>query len=149
MLWLGQNIIMVVYLELLTVDATLPRFMVAPAVMPFVVMVHMMRKNLLVKQELFASLENFDVDKAECSKEFDREFVLQAIERWYGSREAFTDYVRGPLRKELLGKQANSLLPLQYCFVIVSPILSLSFDILSLGVESRNFLAGHEVIIDA
>ena len=135
MLWLGQYAIMIIYIQLLMVDATLPRFMVIPAIAPFVVMVHILRRNLLAKQELFASLDNFDVDKAQCAKEFDREFVLQAIENWYGSREAFTDYVRGPLRKELLTK-ANSGLPPQYIFVIVSPILSLCLDILRLGFRS-------------
>ncbi|CAE7359424.1 unnamed protein product [Symbiodinium sp. CCMP2456] len=132
MLWLGQCAIMIIYIQLLMVDAALPRFMTIPAIAPFVIMVHVLRRNLLAKQELFASLDNFDVDKAECAKEFDREFVLQAIENWYGSREAFTDYVRGPLRKELLAK-ANSGLPLQYIFVIVSPTLSLGIDIL-LGI---------------
>ncbi|OLP96744.1 putative serine/threonine-protein kinase [Symbiodinium microadriaticum] len=137
MLWLGQYTIMIIYIQLLMVDATLPRFMVIPAIAPFVVMVHILRRNLLAKQELFASLDNFDVDKAQCAKEFDREFVLQAIENWYGSREAFTDYVRGPLRKELLTK-ANSGLPPQYIFVIVSPILSLCIDIL-LGMIKSGF----------
>ncbi|CAE7530846.1 unnamed protein product [Symbiodinium sp. CCMP2592] len=122
MLWLGQYIIMIIYIQLLMVSPTLPRFMAPAAIAPFVVMVHILRRNLSAKQELFASLDNFDVDKADCAKEFDREFVLQAIEGWYGSREAFTDYVRGPLRKELLAK-ANSGLPLQYIFVIVSPTL--------------------------
>ena len=131
MLWLGQYIIMIIYIQLLMVSPTLPRFMAPAAIAPFVVMVHILRRNLSAKQELFASLDNFDVDKADCAKEFDREFVLQAIERWYGSREAFTDYVRGPLRKELLAK-ANSGLPLQYIFVIVSPTLSLCIDILCL-----------------
>ena len=55
------------------VDATLPRFMALPATVPFVVLVHSLRRNLLAKQELFESLDNFDVDKAECAKEFDRE----------------------------------------------------------------------------
>jgi len=135
MLWLGQYIIMIIYIQLLMVSPTLPRFMAPAAIAPFVVMVHILRRNLSAKQELFASLDNFDVDKADCAKEFDREFVLQAIERWYGSREAFTDYVRGPLRKELLAK-ANSGLPLQYIFVIVSPTLSLCIDIL-LGIIKR------------
>ena len=107
MLWLGQYTIMIIYIQLLMVDATLPRFMVIPAIAPFVVMVHILRRNLLAKQELFASLDNFDVDKAQCAKEFDREFVLQAIENWYGSREAFTDYVRGssPKRAADQGQQ--------------------------------------------
>lgn len=31
-----------------------------------------------------------------------QEFIYTAIREWYGSEDAFMDYVRGPLRQELL-----------------------------------------------
>mmetsp|Transcript_3431 Transcript_3431/g.8066 ORF Transcript_3431/g.8066 Transcript_3431/m.8066 type:complete len:215 (+) Transcript_3431:1-645(+) len=89
---------------------------------------HYLRKNLSMKLLLTHQLEHFDLERAKCAKEYDRRFVYAAIEEWYGSLEAFTAHVRGPLRQELLKEQADTRLPLQYAFIILLPLVSVGID---------------------
>ena len=65
--------------------------------------------------------------QVECKKEFDQKFIYDAIEQWYGSHDAFRDYVRGPLQQELLKKQADTRLPLEYTCIVLTPFLSVQF----------------------
>ena len=46
--------------------------------------------------------ESFDISEAQCTSDFDKNFIRTAIVQWYGSEGAFTDFVRGPLRKDVL-----------------------------------------------
>ena len=55
----------------------------------------------MARVKLFSDMEHFDIKDAKCSEEFDREFVLTAINEWYGNSEAFVECVRGPLRWEM------------------------------------------------
>ena len=63
-----------------------------------------------------------------CSSESDRDFILAAIAELYGSHEAFTNYVRGSLREELLGPMTSSTLPAKYTLLILSPLISGNMD---------------------
>jgi len=79
----------------------------------------------MMKHQLFSQFENFDLDAAECSNESDREFVYAAITHLYGSKEAFTQYVRGPLQRELLEPICQNVLPRTYTELLTTPFLSL------------------------
>ena len=68
---------------------------------PGIALFHALRKLSMARVKLFSDMEHFDMDDVKCSEEFDREFVLTAINDWYGSSEAFVAYVRGPLRTEM------------------------------------------------
>ena len=107
-------------------------YLVIPALLlsslSFLITIHTLRKNYVQKHLLFSQFENFDLDSVECSSESDREFILAAIAELYGSHEAFTNYVRGSLREELLGPMTSSALPAKYAFLILSPGISGSVD---------------------
>ena len=72
----------------------------------------------------------FDLSKVSCSNDADRQFILTALVEWYGSTAAFTDYVRGPLRAELVKVAEAATAPLSYCLLIYSPALGFSVDVL-------------------
>ena len=80
------------------------------------------------ERKLTKTLETFDLKDAECHLAADRVFVSLAIARWYGSEEAFTEYVRGPLRKELLAASGLDL-PLSYVLLIVTSPLCMILDL--------------------
>ena len=119
---------MVTFMLLLIVVDAAAVVMLLPAFLPLCMVFHFLRKNLLAKRELFAELRNFDLNKVACKREFDWKFIYSAIEEWYGSQEAFTAFVRGPLKEELLAKQADTRLPLKYTLIILTPVLSVGMD---------------------
>ncbi|CAE7030930.1 unnamed protein product [Symbiodinium natans] len=85
------------------------------------ILIWYLRRNLSVKRKLISDLQNFDIAQAQCRLQYDRDFVLDAITDWFGSQEAFTDYVRGNL-----GKAATSgLLPLTVELGWLLPVLGL------------------------
>ena len=89
---------------------------------------HLPGRNFMMKHQLFSQFQNFDLDAAECSCESDREFVYAAISHLYGSKEAFTQYVRGPLQRELLEPICQNVLPRCYTELLTTPFLSLFLD---------------------
>jgi len=93
--------------------------------LPILITIHFDRRNFMMKHQLFSQFENFDLDAAECSNESDREFVYAAITHLYGSKEAFTQYVRGPLQRELLEPICQNVLPRTYTELLTTPFLSL------------------------
>ena len=97
--------------------------------LPGVFVVHTLRRNYREKARLIFDLKNFDIDKLTCASDFDRAFILSAIDAWYGSREAFTDFVRSDLRKELLGLLPSSPhLPSAYAALILSATTAWTVD---------------------
>lgn len=78
---------------------------------PLLFSVHLLRRNYLRKRNLFSQFQNFDLDAALCACESDRDFIYTAIGHLYDSHQAFTNYVRGPLREELLGPLCHSVIP--------------------------------------
>ena len=49
----------------------------------------------------------------------------RAINDWYGSADAFTEHVRGPLREELLKSSANFTVPVYYYALLMMSLLGL------------------------
>mmetsp|Transcript_60135 Transcript_60135/g.140544 ORF Transcript_60135/g.140544 Transcript_60135/m.140544 type:complete len:541 (+) Transcript_60135:62-1684(+) len=95
---------------------------------PAVAAIHMARKILHNNKKLLHDLETFDAEAAGCRMEFDREYIHEAISSWYGSLGAFTEYVRGPLRKELLGSAGRFRLPLPYLLIVLTAGLNTSLE---------------------
>ncbi|CAE7653713.1 Pus1 [Symbiodinium sp. CCMP2456] len=97
------------------------------ALVPLLLFLHLMRRNLMSKHRLLSELRLFDLEKAYCRTDFDREFIHRAITEWYGSKEAFTQYVRGPLREELM-RCNRSAFPLPYLLMVSAVPFSASLD---------------------
>jgi len=93
------------------------------ALLPCFGAMHFLRKTFMSKHKLICDLEHFDLCKVQCSNDFDKEFIYGAIEEWYGSKEAFTAFVRGPLRAELL-ETATSSHYVAYSQVLLTPTLA-------------------------
>ncbi|CAE7345940.1 Calmodulin, partial [Symbiodinium pilosum] len=87
---------------------------------PGIALFHALRKLSMARVKLFSDMEHFDMDDVKCSEEFDREFVLTAINDWYGSSEAFVAYVRGPLRTEMSKMVLKASTPWSYCLLITT-----------------------------
>jgi len=89
---------------------------------------HSIRASMQEKHALISQLEEFDVGKAECRMQEDKELILAAINAWYGSEQRFTEYVRGPLREELLKSASSAHLPLSYAVLMCTGAWSSSLD---------------------
>ena len=98
---------------------------------PSIAVVHFMRLHVRTKHRLVSELDCFDLDQAQCSSDFDRQFIVSGIIHWYGSKEAFTAYVRGPLRSELLKSSGMPNMPLPYLLLIILGAMSSSLTTLS------------------
>ncbi|CAE7250004.1 unnamed protein product, partial [Symbiodinium sp. KB8] len=101
------------------------------AISPSIAVVHFMRLHVRTKHRLVSELDCFDLDQAQCSSDFDRQFIVSGIIHWYGSKEAFTAYVRGPLRSELLKSSGMPNMPLPYLLLIILGAMSSSLTTLS------------------
>ena len=77
------------------------------SLIPAYIAFHFLRLGTRQKMQLIAELKSFDVELAECRSAYDRDFVFQGIATWYGSKDAFNDYVRGPLFEELIEPGAD------------------------------------------
>ncbi|CAJ1340491.1 unnamed protein product [Effrenium voratum] len=96
---------------------------------------HSTRKHMRERHALISQLKNFDVQSAGCRLEKDREFILSAIQSWYGSLDAFNEHVRGPLREELL-KDSKTELPLVYALLVSSAPSAVPLDIFTVLVRA-------------
>ncbi|CAE7600444.1 amt-3 [Symbiodinium sp. CCMP2456] len=105
----------------------IPGFISLAAVIPGA---HAIRRGFQEQESSLQQMANFDLSKVSCSDDADRQFILAALVEWYGSTAAFTDYVRGPLRAELVKAAEAATAPLSYCLLIYSPALAMSFDVL-------------------
>ncbi|CAE7189132.1 unnamed protein product [Symbiodinium sp. CCMP2456] len=99
----------------------------AIALVPVYVLMHQFRQNAAVKYQLLHDLKGFDLAAVQSHSDFDRRFVFTAIQAWYGSTEAFTQFVQGPLREELL-ESGQSTIPLKYILLPLGVMASLSLD---------------------
>lgn len=90
------------------------------SLLPALPLVHYIRRTLREKTRLLAALKSFDLYKAGCSCDFDREFIHARISEWYGSPEAFTEYVRGPLFQELSGPLSGIQVPIAYWALVAA-----------------------------
>ena len=112
--------------------------------LPTIFVVHTMRHNYREKARLIFDLKNFDVEKLKCASDFDRAFILSAIDAWYGSRETFMDFVRSDLREELLSLLPCPHLPCAYAALILSSMAAWTLD-MSLSVY-KSGAVGHGVL---
>eukprot|EP00438_Fugacium_kawagutii_P005567 Skav226951 [mRNA] locus=scaffold2024:160445:161917:+ [translate_table: standard] len=112
--------------------------------LPIILLVHTMRFNYRQKRRLICDLNTFDIDNLICTSDYDREFILSAIEGWYGCREAFNAFVQNDLRKELLGLLPSPHLPCRYAALILSSQVAWTLDIClsawKAGFEGHNLL---------
>ena len=97
-------------------------------IFPHALLLHVLRQNYQEKHQLLLDLESFHLDKLSCHSDFDRNFICSAMEEWYGSQEAFMDFVRGPLGKELLAVLPSPSLPAGYAALIVSSAAALLLE---------------------
>jgi len=122
---------------------------IAVFLLPVILFLHALRHSYREKGRLIFDLNSFDVNTLVCHSDFDRAFILSAIDAWYGSREAFKDFVRSDLREELLSLLPSPHLPCAYAALILSClvtwILDLSVCLYKAGADirilARNFLA--------
>lgn len=90
---------------------------------------HFLRGHYVAKQKLLSELENFDLSSVQCSNDFDREFIYEAISVWYGSVASFTAFVQDDLRKELVTPILSTSMPLAYYLLLVTPSLSVNLEV--------------------
>ncbi|CAE7661390.1 tktB, partial [Symbiodinium sp. CCMP2456] len=86
--------------------------------LPILLCIHQARITFGQKRQLLANLRKFDLSLASCSNDFDRRFIYAGIRAWYGSYEAFTEYVRGPVFQELVSPLLTFQVPLRYWILI-------------------------------
>lgn len=97
--------------------------------LPVLLAAHFLRGHYVAKHKLSSDLEHFDLGSVQCSSDFDREFIYEAISTWYGSVANFTDFVQDDLREELVTPILSSSMPLAYYLVLVTPSLSVYLEI--------------------
>ena len=91
--------------------------------------IHGIRRSYLEQEQMLKDLAKFDVSTVSCANDFDKQFILEAISKWYGSVDAFNEYVRGPLKAELEQTVMNNRVPLSYVAYSVTPVFALTLDI--------------------
>eukprot|EP00435_Cladocopium_sp_Y103_P069559 s352_g33.t1 len=125
--WLGMHVAMILWLVTMVYLASWGNLTFFLSLVPFIPVFHSLRKNFLMKRQLLNDIQNFDLDAVECRTDFDKEFVHAAIVEWYGGKDAFTEYVRGPLQEELISKQRTGV-QISYCMMLVAPFLSVGIS---------------------
>eukprot|EP00438_Fugacium_kawagutii_P033396 Skav210065 [mRNA] locus=scaffold485:105735:115321:+ [translate_table: standard] len=95
---------------------------------PLIPMVHSTRRKYGDKKQLMDDLKSFELDKVSCASDFDAAFIRRAIEEWYGSKEAFTEFVRGPLLQELQDLLPSPHLPWTYVAFMLSSMVSFRLE---------------------
>ncbi|CAE7692821.1 unnamed protein product [Symbiodinium sp. CCMP2592] len=142
--WLGGTVAVVVYylVSVCTGLEALPTLVFAA--IPIFVVFHLARTSLSQKRQVFYDLATFELSAAECRKASDQEFIYAAIENWYGSLDAFTAYVRGPLRDELLANHLGTSLPWNYAMMIATPWIALGVD--ALAAQARAGAPLHNLV---
>lgn len=92
-------------------------------------LIHALRLSYVSKRSLITGMEEFDVHQVECLNESDRTSIHAAIVKWYGSLEAFSEYVRGPLRQDVLEPmKAPGSLPFGYMCILATPAVTTCFE---------------------
>ncbi|CAE7614654.1 unnamed protein product, partial [Symbiodinium sp. CCMP2456] len=126
--WVGATLALLIYVLVIATLGLQSLVTLLVALIPFFLVFHSLRKNLSQKRQVFYDLATFELSAAGCRKASDQEFIYAAIEKWYGSLDAFTAHVRGPLRDELLAKHLGTGLPWHYALLIATPLITLGMD---------------------
>ena len=112
--------------------------------LPLIGLVHTSRLKYREKHQLLMDLRQFHLESLSCETDFDREFILNAVDEWYGSRNSFAALVRGPLCEELLSMLPKPHLPLSYATLVSSSLVSSFLEIVAslhlAGAESSTTL---------
>lgn len=87
----------------------------------------LLRSNFREKHQLRRELQRFDLDQVSCREEFDRKFIHAAISKWYGSKDAFTEFVRQDLRQHLEPCLATRF-PMRYLLLLSAAQMSVSLE---------------------
>ena len=93
-------------------------------------MLHSLRGKCRWKVELDDVLANFDVLNVDCTMEVDKANIHAAIEQWYGSLPAFSEFVQGLVRvraRELT--RTPGRMPLGYIYMLAAPSANWSLDV--------------------
>ncbi|CAE7837142.1 unnamed protein product [Symbiodinium sp. CCMP2592] len=93
-------------------------------------LLHSLRGKCRWKMELDDVLANFDVLNVDCTVEVDKANIHAAIERWYGSLPAFSEFVQGLFRakaRELT--RTPGRMPLGYIYMLAAPAANWSLDV--------------------
>ena len=84
---------------------------------------HVAWKQKLDRDKLDSDLATFDVMNVECSNDFDRQCIHEAIIQWYGSLAAFSAHVQGPFHREVVRlMRAGGSVPFAYVWLSLRPI---------------------------
>ena len=105
-------------------------------ILPFVLLVHMLRRLFHEKRQLIENMKSFELANVSCRVASDRDFIYAGIREWYGSEEAFEQYVKGPLYDELAFPFRKSHFPAVYWLMLMTPVLSAEVDYWLAGLES-------------
>ena len=97
--------------------------------LPYALMIHGFRRLLHEKHRLMENIRCFELAKVSCRLESDRDFIYTGIREWYGSEEAFEQYVRGPLYDELIRPFRRSTFPAVYWLMAMTPVLASYVDL--------------------
>ncbi|CAE7474323.1 unnamed protein product [Symbiodinium sp. CCMP2456] len=89
--------------------------------------VALLRSNYREKHQLRRELQQFDLNQVSCREEFDRKFIHAAISKWYGSKDAFTEFVRQDLRQHLEPCLATRF-PMRYLLLLSAAQWSVSLE---------------------
>ena len=90
---------------------------------------HALRHICMYKQIMLSDLRNFDFQTVACANESDRVMIREAIVCWYGSVEAFSEFVRGPFCKVVHDSvKTPGGMPFGYALMLATPIFNTAVD---------------------
>ncbi|CAK9068328.1 unnamed protein product [Durusdinium trenchii] len=98
--------------------------------LPLTQALHTLRRLNRSRAELISEMQSFSLSRAVCSNSQDRDYVMSAIAHWYQSPEGFEDYVRGPLRQELMRSISFAKVSPGYLFLIATAPASAAIQVL-------------------
>lgn len=98
------------------------------SLIPVIWCFHQCRRLFRETLEVVDNLKNFELAKVSCRTAEDREFIYHGIQMWYGSTEAFEEYVRGPLATELTEPFSRTQFPFVYWMMLMSPLVAVGLD---------------------
>lgn len=92
-------------------------------------LVHALRHICTYKQVLLSNVGNFQFDTLACANESDREVIREAIVRWYGSVEAFSEFVRSSFGNVVHDSvKTPGGMPFGYVLLLATPMLNAALD---------------------
>ncbi|CAE7555658.1 unnamed protein product [Symbiodinium natans] len=97
--------------------------------LPYALLIHGLRRLLHEKHRLMENIRCFELAKVSCRLQSDRDFIYTGIREWYGSEEAFEQYVRGPLYDELIRPFRRSDFPAVYWLMAMTPVFASYVDL--------------------